>query len=59
MQRDGLQAQKDADRSGLVRYCPYPTPQRRILGIGDMEHIGLNTANHAVANVMSDSGVSA
>jgi len=24
-----LQAPKDADRSGLVHYCPFPTPQRR------------------------------
>ena len=29
IQEDELQAQKDADRSGLVHYCPFPTPQRR------------------------------
>lgn len=29
IQEDELQAQKDADRSGLVHYCPFPKPQRR------------------------------
>jgi hypothetical protein len=49
IQEDGLQAQKDADRSELVHYCPFPTPQKtRSLGTGDMERVGLNAANNAI-----------
>lgn len=28
IQHDEMQAQKDADRSGLVHYCPFPASQQ-------------------------------